>query len=222
MKFSRTSAIPNPNIYVKMLPEYKGLIYAEDEAALLKSNWKSIFKNPERPLDLEIGCGNGFFFEHIVQKHPERNFLGIELKYKPLVQTIRRIKKLNLENGRGIRFHAKFIGDLLGEGEIDNVFIHFPDPWPKHKHAKNRLVNSEFLNKLFKIQKPGSWIDFKTDSESYFDFVNIEVKKSPYEVIRYTRDLHRSEWSSENFQTAFEKIFTRKSQPTYYMRLRRA
>src|ERR1700683_3448711 len=100
-----TKNIPFPNIYVKMLPEFKGWIFLEEEALQLKGKWTSVFGKPEQPLDLEIGCGNGFFFGHQVETQQGRNLLGIELKYKPLVQTVRRAKSKNLENGRGIRFH---------------------------------------------------------------------------------------------------------------------
>lgn len=209
----------HPNIYVNMLGDYKNWIYVEEEALKLKGNWKSIFENKEAPLDLEIGCGNGTFFEHVVSTNTSRNFIGIEYKYKPLVQTIRRIKKLGCSNGRGLRFNAKNIDDIFISGEISNAYIYFPDPWPKRKHEKNRLVRAEFLNKLFKIQRVDTFLDFKTDSMSYFDFVCEEIKKTPYKQVRYSRDLHKSEWANQNFVTQFENIFTRQGLPTYYLRL---
>src|SRR5271170_2848598 len=81
-----TKNVPFPNRYIQMLPEYKNWIFLEEEAIALKGKWTSIFKKPEQPLDLEIGCGNGFFFAQQVENVPERNLMGLELKYKPLVQ----------------------------------------------------------------------------------------------------------------------------------------
>jgi tRNA (guanine-N7-)-methyltransferase len=219
LKISLTRNIPNPNIYVKMLPEYRGWIYLEEEALELKARWSSIFGEPNLPLDLEIGCGNGFFFNQQVRANPKRNLLGIEIKYKPLVQTVRRIKNDNLQNGRGLRFNARAIEAIFSHEELNNAYIYFPDPWPRRSQQKNRLMTLEFLNKLFLVQKPGSFLDFKTDSLEYFNSIEKFLSDSPYEVIRFTRDLHQSEWVSENFMTAFERIFTGKGQPINYFRL---
>ena len=219
LKISLTKNIPNPNIYVAMLPEYKGWIYLEEDAPSIKGSWNGIFGDPKLPLDLEIGCGNGFFFNQQVRAFSDRNLLGIEIKYKPLVQTVRRIKRDNLQNGRGLRFNAHVIDQIFSHEELNNVFIYFPDPWPRRSQQKNRLCTREFLIKLFLIQKPNGYLDFKTDSLDYFNFVLKEIPHSPYEVVRFSRDLHKSEWASENFKTSFEKIFTQKGQPIYYTRL---
>jgi tRNA (guanine-N7-)-methyltransferase len=219
LKISLTKNIPTPNIYVKMLPDFKDWIYLEDEALKFKGIWLSKFRNPELPLDLEIGCGNGNFFNHQVRAYPHRNLLGIEIKYKPLVQTIRRIKKDDLRNGLALRFNARVIGEIFDAAELNNVYVYFPDPWPRRSQRKNRLLTSGFFETLYKIQKSESFVDFKTDSEDYFDFVQKEIAGSPYSIVRYTRDLHQSEWMSENFVTSFEKIFVSKSLPIYYCRL---
>ncbi len=218
LPISLTRQIPNPNIYVKMLPEYKNWIYLEEEAPLHKGKWVDVFNETRLPLDLEIGCGNGFFFEHQVRNNLSRNLLGIELKYKPLVQTVRRVKRLNLTNGKGLRFNAQFINLIFEKEELDNVYIYFPDPWPKTRQLKNRLLRREFLNNLFSLQKTDCFVDFKTDSKNYFDFVSDEVKFTPFAVGRYSEDLHKSNFASENFMTSFEKIFSKKNQPIYYMR----
>lgn len=214
-----TKNVPFPNRYIQMLPEYKNWIFLEEEAVGLKGKWTSVFEKPEQPLDLEIGCGNGFFFGQQVEKVPERNLLGLELKYKPLVQTVRRVKIKELQNGKGIRFHAGYLDGIFAPQELHKVFIYFPDPWPKKRQQKNRLINKDFLKKIYDLQKPGQFLDFKTDSESYFDFVFEELKDSPYKMIGHTRDLHKSEWAAENFLTSFEKIFASKGQPIYFMRL---
>ncbi|MBK9294246.1 MAG: tRNA (guanosine(46)-N7)-methyltransferase TrmB [Oligoflexia bacterium] len=209
----------HPNIYVGMLKDFKNQIFVEEQALKLKGKWGEVFENKSLPIDLEIGCGNGTFFEYLAKTNPDRNFLGIEYKYKPLVQTIRRLKKAGLTNGCGIRFNAKDIDDIFAPSEINNIYIYFPDPWPKRKHEKNRLVRASFLNMLFKIQSQKGFIDFKTDSESYFDFVCAQVKNTSYKVQRHTRNLHQSEWARDNFITQFENIFIRQNLPTYYMRL---
>src|ERR1700683_4495348 len=112
-----TRNIPSPNIYVKMLPEYSGWIFLEEEASNMKGKWAGAFPKVEQPLDLEIGCGNGFFFASQAQREPTRNLLGIELKYKPLVQTVRRARNAKSENARGIRYHARYIERIFAGDE---------------------------------------------------------------------------------------------------------
>ncbi|MCC6276805.1 MAG: tRNA (guanosine(46)-N7)-methyltransferase TrmB [Oligoflexia bacterium] len=219
LKMSLTRNIPFPNIYVQMLPEYKGWIFVDEEAASQRGEWRQIFSNPSLPLDLEIGCGNGTFFDYQARKEPNRNLLGIELKYKPLVQTVRRVRKDLLPNAKGIRFQARQIELLFGENELDNVFIFFPDPWPRKKQQKNRLMKLDFFEKLYRIQKPGSIVTIKTDDLPYFEFAVEEIKKSPYKILRESRDLHQSPWADENFVTAFERIFIKQGVRINYVQL---
>jgi len=221
IQFSQTNKIPSPNIYVQMLPEYKGWVYVDQEAVDLKGHWSEQFVNPVLPLDLEIGCGNGFFFEHLSVSEPDRNHVGIEIKYKPLIQTARRVRKLNSSNAKAIRYHAGLVSEIFASSEIDNVHVHFPDPWPRKKQWKHRLLQPGFFEEMHGIQKPGTWVDFKTDSQDYFDFVLKFKEKIPYEIIRLTRDLHQSEWKAGNFETAFERLFLKQNLPIYYCRFQR-
>lgn len=208
-----------PNPYVQIAKDLAGWIYLEPQARATKGQWKSVFSNFNAPLDLEIGCGNGTFFHQLAQNQPTRNFLGIEVKYKPLVQTVRRCKKSGFENSKGIRFDADSIEQIFEKNELDNIFINFPDPWPKRRQQKNRLLKAPFFMKLHQIQKPGGVINFKTDSMDYFDFVLEQLKGLPFETVWCTRDLHRSEFAQDNFVTQFENIFLRQGLPIYALKL---
>jgi tRNA (guanine-N7-)-methyltransferase len=185
--------------------------YCDEEMAQdLKGFWrqKSFHKDEVMPLDLEIGTGNGFFFAHHCFQNPNRGLVGIEIKYKPLYQTMRRMDSLGAGNGRGVRMFATKIDSIFAENEIDNTYIYFPDPWPKKRHHKNRLIQMDFLHSLYDVQKPGSFVEFKTDDAPYFEWTYERFLKSPYKMERCTYDLHQSEWAGENFVTHFEKLWT--------------
>lgn len=201
----------NDNPYIlKLRGDYSDSVFEEDRAQTLKGKWNpEIFKN-QNPLDVEIGTGNGYFFSHQSFQSPERNLLGFEIKYKCIYQTIRRALSLGLSNAKMIRFHANVIDQVLGENEVDNVYIFFPDPWPKKRHFKNRLIQDDFLKSMYKIQKAGSFLEFKTDNPEYFDWTVEKFKNSPYQISRLTYDLHNSDWNGENFRTHFENLWTRK------------
>jgi tRNA (guanine-N7-)-methyltransferase len=219
-----TRTLPKPNPYALALDrEYASIAFNEERAPLLRGKWRSeVFKcDAEYPMDLEIGTGAGFFFAHRAVANPNRKLLGIEVKYKPLIQSIRRAQKMGAENAAVIRYHAFNLADLFDEGELNHVFIHFPDPWVTPNKPKNRIVNRVHLNLLYKMQRPGSFLEFKTDSREYFLWALEEIKNSPYTVEYQTLNLHQSEKASTNFMTAFEKIFTRQGIEINYILLRK-
>lgn len=221
-KVSKTRTLPEPNEYAQaLLNDYPKHAIDEERILAFKGKWKEDFfgASQEKPLDLEIGTGNGFHFADYVGKHPNRLIVGLELKYKPLIQTVRRA--LNHDNPNFVvgRYDARIIEDLFEENELNNVYIHFPDPWAKKPSTlKHRLVQVNFLNTLYKLQKSGSFVDFKTDHPSYFECVQECLKHTQYKITRLSGDLHNSEWATENFQTHFEKLWTSKGLKSHYIR----
>ena len=221
-KISLTRNIPFPTYYVSALDgEFKDWAYNEERAPQFKGLWRSeVFKkDADAAIDLEIGTGNGWHFTHYAQSYSERNLVGIELKYKPLIQTIRRALKADCKNARMVRYHASHLVDIFSEHELNHVFIHFPDPWAKKEsRKKHRLIQARFLEELRTLQRPGSFVELKTDNRDYFDWVVECFKGSDYKMERLSYDLHQSEYVSENYVTAFEKIFLAQGLPINYIR----
>ncbi len=218
----RTKDIPFPNEYIEALTgEFAPWTFTEEEVLENKGIWRSdIFKvDDDQALDLEIGTGNGFHFANYALNNKSRNIIGLELKYKPLIQSIRRARNNGSTNMRMARYNASVLKYIFNQNELDNVIIHHPDPWLKKSQNKNRLIQDEFLSDLYLIQKENTYLDFKTDDLSYIEWALECFENSQYQITRKTFDLHNSEWSSENFVTAFEKIFISKGQPIYYCRL---
>lgn len=219
-----TKDLPHQNAYTLALNgEYSHVAFDEVRAPLNKDKWRSdVFKvEANRPLDVEVGTGNGTYFAHHAQTYSQRLLVGLELKYKPLVQSIRRAVNGGCKNAAIARYHAFNIDELFAEGEIDNVYIHFPDPWTSPKKPKNRFVCKQNLEILYRLQKPGSFINFKTDSLEYFLWAMDEIRQSPYKILFETQDLHNSEMKLENFETAFEKIFLREGIKINFVRLQK-
>ncbi|MCB0407829.1 MAG: tRNA (guanosine(46)-N7)-methyltransferase TrmB [Bdellovibrionales bacterium] len=217
----KTRQLPNPNEYVQaLLGEFSAWAYDEEKILEFKGKWRQEFQVlPETPLDLEIGTGNGFHFAWRAGQYPDRILIGLELKYKPLIQSIRRALRSDCKNARMGRYNAVLVKDLFVPGELNDIYIHHPDPWAKTSQNKHRLIQPEFLKNIFELQKSGSIVEFKTDSEDYFDWALPFFEKSPYHVIGWTRDLHHSEFAATNFVTQFESLFLRKGQPIYYAKL---
>jgi tRNA (guanine-N7-)-methyltransferase len=203
--------------------EFAEWVFNEEQAPKQRGLWRSgIFKTvDEHPLDLEIGTGNGYFFSHHANGHPERSLVGVELKYKPLVQSIRRAVRQGAKNARICRYDAWAIDELFDSGELNDIYIHFPDPWEKKKKWKHRLIDDEFWKVLHRLQRPGGIVDFKTDSLDYFEWAMERFRRSSFEILAETRDLHQSEWAPKNFVTHFEKFWVSKGLKINYVLLLR-
>jgi tRNA (guanine-N7-)-methyltransferase len=221
-RINKTSALKIPNYYTTALDnEFAEYAFNEERAPLQKGNWRrEVFGvNEDVPLDLEIGTGNGVHFQHYVLNNPGRCLLGLEIKYKPLIQTIRGALKKGAKNGRVARVHAFNIDHMFEAGELNNVYIHFPDPWTSPRKPKNRMVNPRMLELLWQLQRPGSFIEFKTDSREMFLWCLEHIKTSKYRIEFETLNLHATEVSQKNVITGFEKIFLRQGIEINYIKI---
>ena len=211
------------NPYVEMMyTEFKDWAF-DEKASENKGLWRNrIYKcDDDVPLDLEIGTGNGTHFAQLAENNSERMLIGLELKFKTLVQSIRRAVRTGSTNARMARFRAEGVCELFESEEINDVYIHFPDPWPKKRHNKNRLIQTKFLNDLYSVMKPGSYLEFKTDDHNYFKWAMQYFNKSQFVISFFSEDLHNSFRKDKNFVTHFESLFLNKKQPIYYCRLKK-
>ena len=221
-RINKTSTLPLQNEYTLALNnELSHVAFSEERAPENKGLWRQrVFSVlNEIPLDLEIGTGTGTFFAHQAALQSSRMLIGIELKYKPLVQSIRRALKQGSKNAAMIRYHAFNLDELFAEQELNDVYIHFPDPWVAPRKPQNRVVSQPILDLLYERQRPGSALNFKTDSREYFLWSMEEIKKTKYRIEFQTLNLHQSEWASKNFITGFESIFMKQGIEINFVRL---
>lgn len=130
-------------------------------------NWEEIFGNCN-PLALEIGCGIGDFVAKTAADHPDLNFIAIDYYNKGCDKTCRRLEKHGITNVRVLRVEAReFMAAHIPLNSLTAVYINCPDPWPKMRHRKRRLVNSEFIDLIKGYMQPGSDFYFATDFEDY-------------------------------------------------------
>jgi len=130
-------------------------------------DWKTVFGN-ENPIALEIGCGIGDFIARTAADRPEINFIAIDYYNKGCDKTCRRLEKQGLSNVRVLRVEAReFIAGHIPHGSLAAVYINCPDPWPKKRHRKRRLVSSGFLDFLRPYLASGADFHFATDFEDY-------------------------------------------------------
>lgn len=223
-QLSLTRTIPKPTEYIIAIDnECKDFAFNEERAPHHRGVWREqVFQVPtEHPVDLEIGTGNGNHFAHHSKSNPNRCLVGLEIKYKPLIQSIRKVLNFGMKNARICRFLSHNVDQLFVPHELNNVFIHFPDPWERPSKFKNRIVQKNFLDIIYDLQRPGSFLEFKTDSRSYYLWARKQIAETKYQVEFETLDLHKSERAATNFITTFEKIFIRQNVPINYILLKK-
>ncbi|MZH02937.1 MAG: tRNA (guanosine(46)-N7)-methyltransferase TrmB [Nitrospinae bacterium] len=130
-------------------------------------DWQSQFGN-NHPLKLEIGFGMGSFLIEMAAQEPKTNFIGMDFYHKGIRKLMTRVKKLQLENIRMAYGDVRFKVPLLfKDGELETVYINFPDPWPKKRHIKRRLIKPEFVKLIGqKLAREGR-SQLTPDSEPY-------------------------------------------------------
>jgi len=127
-----------------------------------------LFPTPQ-PFEVELGSGDGSFLVRYAQAHRDRNFLGIERLLGRLRKIDRKGRRAGLTNLRGLRVEAGyFLEYLLPAESVQAVHVYFPDPWPKRKHRKNRLVNPRFTELAARVLTPGGTVYLRTDDADYF------------------------------------------------------
>ena len=129
-----------------------------------------IFGN-DHPLEIDLGCGDGTFLLEMAQHYPERNFLGVERLLGRVKKVCRKAEKLGLTNVKVLRLDSKYVVEwLLSPGCVSKLHLLCPDPWPKDRHHKRRLVQVSFFEALEKVIMPGGEFYFKTDHSEYFEW----------------------------------------------------
>ena len=149
---------------------------------LIKDDLASISESPffkEGELVLDIGFGSGESLIHLATNFREKKFLGIEVYLSGIGGVLRDAKEKNLTNLKIINGDAEdiLINRLKGI-TFNSILFLFPDPWPKKRHHKRRLIKEEFVHRLKNITKPNGQIMFKSDWQDYFDSAKEIISKS--------------------------------------------
>ncbi|MFB0959041.1 MAG: tRNA (guanosine(46)-N7)-methyltransferase TrmB [Clostridiaceae bacterium] len=177
-----------------------------------QNKWQLEFGN-DAPIDLEIGCGKGDFIRELAHRHPERNYIAMDLKNEVLVYALRKINEEGLTNIRVLSVKAEELDRVFGEGEIDQIYINFANPWPKAGHHKRRLTHPRFLALYRLFTKDQSQLEFKTDDEELYVTSLEYFPEAGYEMVYHSDNLPADH--PDNIQTEYESKFRSFGMPIY-------
>ncbi len=165
-------------------------------------NFVDIFNNTN-PIIVEIGFGMGDATVEIAQANPDINYLGIEVHTPGVGKVLSEIQKRNLKNLFIIEYDALEVLDkMIGDNSINGIHIFFPDPWPKKRHHKRRLVQRPRTDLMAKKLSKGGYLYFVTDIIEYAEFALEELNQTKNLKNKYNGFAEPQSWRT---QTKFER-----------------
>lgn len=173
----------------------------------LKGQWAAaVFKN-QNPVVLELACGKGDYTLALAKKYKNRNFIGVDTKGARIYTGAKGAIEAGLANAAFVRLKIENIVNFFAPGEISEIWITFPDPFPKKGDAKRRLSAPAFLERYKQICKPGATIHFKTDDLPLFHFTKETVQTTGRKYLYCREDIYSAPLELEELEikTYYEK-----------------
>ncbi|MFC6201543.1 tRNA (guanosine(46)-N7)-methyltransferase TrmB [Lactiplantibacillus nangangensis] len=172
-----------------------------------KGKWQSRFKTPQ-PLQIEVGSGKGQFIIEMAKRHPEINYIAIEIQTSVIAVILRKLVDEPLPNLQLAHADGQAVTAFFEPNEIDRVYLNFSDPWPKSRHAKRRLTYKSFLASYAEVLKPNGQVEFKTDNRGLFEFSLTSMNNFGMQFEQVWLDLHAAVTPEENVETEYEQKFS--------------
>ena len=184
-----------------------------------KGSWRKDFFKNKNPIVLELGCGKGEYTVHLAQRSPHINHIGIDIKGARFWRGAKTAIEEGYTNVCFIRMQVELIIQCFAEGEVNEIWITFPDPQIKYKRTKHRLTQPDLLKIYKTVLKSGGLIHLKTDSEFLFGYTLGVV--SQMGVIEYAHhDIYNNSDAPDiatEIQTFYENQFLEKKKAISYM-----
>lgn len=167
-------------------------------------DYAAVFGN-DHPLYIEIGCGKGEFISQYPNIHPEWNFLGFEGREKRIRNILKKIDPQKNPNVRIIRLMVDArITQIIPPQSVQGVYIQHPDPWPKKRHHKRRLIQQDFLDALASILAPDALVHISTDHAEYANWIAEEFVKNPNFLSLHDQPIQAKPSMDHHIETWYE------------------
>ncbi|GAU76135.1 tRNA (guanosine(46)-N7)-methyltransferase TrmB [Fusibacter sp. 3D3] len=178
------------------------------DPASKKSKWHEVFGN-DHEIHAEFGGGKGRFIIEMAKRHPDVNFIMIDVITEVILKAAQHAAKVKLPNLKMIMIDLNEVNNFFDADELSRIYLNFSDPWPKKRHYKRRLTYRDFMKKYQSVLKEDGWIHFKTDNQALFEFSLNEFCALDMIMKNIALDLH-SQNDLENIMTEYEEKFSKK------------
>jgi tRNA (guanine-N7-)-methyltransferase len=198
------------------------LVYTDfdEENPAPKGKWNSkIFEN-DNPIVLELACGKGEYSVGLAQLHPDKNFVGLDIKGNRLWVGATEALENDLKNVRYLRCYIDHLDQFFSKDEVDEAWIVFSDPYIKKE--RKRLTAPKFLKVYRKVMKPGAIINLKTDSDVLYEYTKEIIEQENLELLDDEPNVHknRPDDSELSIITYYESMHLEKGKIIKYLKFR--
>ena len=211
---------PNLNPHLRRHVEWGPPVLTATDAAALRGRWADAFPRAQ-PLHLEVGPGNGFHLAAMAARHPDRNWLGVEIRYKRVVLCAKKIEAAGAtDNARICRYDAWWLDDLFVPGEVAGLYVNHPDPWTKDRHEKKRLMGPFFAAWAARAMAEGASLRLKTDHRPNVERLVAAFDGLPLRVVGRSDDVAANglPWpEDDDVRTNYQSKFDKRGEPIYAM-----
>jgi tRNA (guanine-N7-)-methyltransferase len=197
-----------------------GNVLQKDAGKPFKGQWaEGLFKN-NHPVVLELACGKGEYTVNLARLFPGKNFIGIDYKGNRIWRGAKTALEEAINNVAFLRIQIENITDYFDPGEVDEIWITFPDPQPQLSREKKRLTSPRFLEKYKTILKPDAYIHLKTDNDGLHVYTAEKIAGAGIVLHAKTEDLYHSEFVNEvlSIKTYYEKKYLLQDKNINYLK----
>lgn len=173
----------------------------------------------DNPVSLEVGSGKGQFGCTFAKQNPDKNILCVERNRNVLILAIDSAREMKLDNIRFLCGTAEYLPSYIEENAVEEIYLNFSCPFPKHKHIAHRLTNPRFLEIFKRIMKNDGTICQKTDNMHFFEYSIEQFSKYGFKLSNISLDLHNSDFEG-NIVTEYEHKFASQGYPIYRLEAR--
>jgi len=194
-------------------------VYQLEDGHALKGKWAAEHFKNNNPVVLELACGKGEYSVNLARLFPEKNFIGIDYKGNRIWRGAKTAIEEQIPNVAFLRIQIEQLLEFFNSGEIDEIWITFPDPQPQDSREKKRLTFPGFLSKYKELLKPGGKINLKTDNDGLYLYTVEKVKELGLVCHKSTDHLYDSEFYDEvlRIKTHYERIYLKHNKNINYI-----
>ena len=200
----------NPNVVQEGKPIFEQV----------KGQWNTLQFAVNQPLVVELACGRGEFTLGLGRQYPNQNFIGVDIKGSRIWKGSSTATAEGIHNVAFLRIQIQQLQDFFAPNEISELWITFPDPFPRDGDEKRRLTSPKFLEMYKQLVKAGGLIHFKTDNTGLYEYTELVLSaRLDCQIRNNTSDFYESELRDAHYgiKTRYEKIFSDKGEKIKYI-----
>lgn len=203
----------NPNVIEPTKPHYQ----------TIRGKWRTDhFKNPN-PISLELACGRGEYTIGLARLFPQINIIGVDIKGERIWKGSSLALEEQLNNAAFLRTHIMMIETFFEPGEVNEIWLTFPDPRPRKRDIKRRLTSPRYMDTYKRLLPSGGYVRLKTDNTHLYEYTLEQLQlRTDITDLAFTADVYASDLEKECFdiKTRYEQEFTQKGEKIKYLRFK--